>query len=479
MRAIKTTTTLIVLLFGGSAKTETLHVPGEYPTISLAIEASQNGDTVLVAPGRYEENVDIQGKQITLTSSHGPYETFILGHIVIAGFADTTGCTIQGFTQIGQDRDPFAGKPGIKIYSGKPIIIGNILRDNIFNSLGGGISVYQSSAIANHNIIENNWGVGFGGGLYIEAIYETEVSHNLIRNNMTGYGFPWHGMGGGIAADGANIYRNLIYNNVSWAINSPDGAGKGGGAVLYGTQSRPTTYFYNNTVVKNYAHGGGGIEDGAGVFVWVNPNGNVILENNIIAFNYEGGGLYYCPWSAAPMIERYNLFFGNQDFNIIAPETSITDIFADPMFVDTALDDYHLLPGSPCIDAGNPDSPLDPDSTRVDIGALFFDQTTAIDEKTESSPYKFELFQNYPNPFNGQTNISYYLQKSSNVSLTIFDITGAIVSRLVNNEHQLSGEHKYVWQGLDINGNPVSTAIYFYQLEVDGSKIVKSMILLK
>lgn len=478
MAIYKNTSVLLFIVFLGFSSAETLHVPAQYATISLAVNASQNGDTILVAPGRYEENVDIQGKQITLTSSNGPYETYILGHIVIGSFSDTTGCTIQGFTQIGQDRDPYAGKPGIKVISGRPIIIGNIIKDNIYSSFGGGISLILSSAIITNNIIEDNWAVASGGGLHIEAIFQSDVSYNIIRRNITGYGFPYHGMGGGISAVGANIFRNLIYNNVSWAINSPEGAGKGGGALLVGTQNMPTTYFYNNTVAKNYAHGGGDIEDGAGVFVWVNPNGNVLLENNIIAFNYEGGGLY-CPSSFGIAEERYNLFYGNLEFNIIAPETSITDIFADPMFVDTATDDYHLLPGSPCIDAGNPDSPLDPDSTRVDIGALFFDQTTIIDEGTELSPYKFELCQNYPNPFNGQTNISYYLQKPSKVNLTIIDITGAIVSRLVNNEHQLSGEHKYVWQGLDINGNPVSTAIYFYQLEVDGSKIVKSMILLK
>ena len=44
----------------------------------------------------------------------------------------------------------------------------------------------------------------------------------------------------------------------------------------------------------------------------------------------------------------------------------------NPKFVSVALNDFNLLPDSPCIDAGSPSSPQDPDGTRNDIGALFF-----------------------------------------------------------------------------------------------------------
>ena len=50
------------------------------------------------------------------------------------------------------------------------------------------------------------------------------------------------------------------------------------------------------------------------------------------------------------------------------------NIFLDPMFVDTSNTDLHLLAGSPCIDAGDPTSPLDPDGTIADLGCYFFDQ---------------------------------------------------------------------------------------------------------
>ena len=46
---------------------------------------------------------------------------------------------------------------------------------------------------------------------------------------------------------------------------------------------------------------------------------------------------------------------------------------ADPDFWNEAARDFHLQSTSPCIDAGNPASPLDPDGTRADMGAFYYD----------------------------------------------------------------------------------------------------------
>ena len=55
----------------------TIRVPLDYPTIQSAINASANGDTVLVAPGTYAENINFSGKAITVTSEGGPEVTLI------------------------------------------------------------------------------------------------------------------------------------------------------------------------------------------------------------------------------------------------------------------------------------------------------------------------------------------------------------------------------------------------------------------
>jgi len=57
----------------------TIHVPADQPTIQAAIDAANNGDTVLVSSGTYKENIDFHGKAITLVSQNGPAATIIDG----------------------------------------------------------------------------------------------------------------------------------------------------------------------------------------------------------------------------------------------------------------------------------------------------------------------------------------------------------------------------------------------------------------
>src|SRR3954469_25677884 len=68
-----------VILSGILSAQVTINVPADIPTIQGAINAAHNGDTVLVAPGTYFENLDFVGKAITVKSSDGPTLTIIDG----------------------------------------------------------------------------------------------------------------------------------------------------------------------------------------------------------------------------------------------------------------------------------------------------------------------------------------------------------------------------------------------------------------
>ena len=88
------------------------------------------------------------------------------------------------------------------------------------------------------------------------------------------------------------------------------------------------------------------------------------------------------------------------------------------------------------------------------------------------------LHQNYPNPFNPSTTITYYLPTDGRVTLNIYDVSGRLVVRLVD-EAQNQGHLSAVWNGLDDRGNVMSSGTYFYKLTVGKETISKKLILLR
>jgi len=109
---------------------------------------------------------------------------------------------------------------------------------------------------------------------------------------------------------------------------------------------------------------------------------------------------------------------------------SATNILADPLFVSLDSLDLHLQEESPCIDAGNPDSPRDPDGTRADMGAYYFHQGNYIRPFDNVAANELRILSLYPNPFNSITKITFNLQDDSYVKLTIHDLQGREVSLL-------------------------------------------------
>ena len=71
---------IAILAVPAIAISKTIHVPGDYMKIQEAIDAAVDGDTVLVAPGTYVENIKYRGKAIVVKSSHGSEGTVIDGN---------------------------------------------------------------------------------------------------------------------------------------------------------------------------------------------------------------------------------------------------------------------------------------------------------------------------------------------------------------------------------------------------------------
>ena len=103
---------------------------------------------------------------------------------------------------------------------------------------------------------------------------------------------------------------------------------------------------------------------------------------------------------------------------------------------------------------------------------------------TEMIPKEYALFSAYPNPFNPITNIKIDIPENSYVKLTVFDLSGRVVTELLN-QNITAGTHHTIWNGKDKNGNSVSSGVYLYTLTAKSQETVKyftksnKMILLK
>ena len=340
----------------------TIKVPDDYQTIQNAINAAFEGDTVLVKPGIYFENIDFLGKAIAVRSRGSPEETIIDGgyptnpnrrSVVIFENREGLDSILKGFT----------------ITNGA----GTLCKDGFFH--GGGIYCFRASPTIEGNIITGNWTPypeGCGGGIRM-----LECPGGMIRGNTITLNIA-NGMAGGIDCQGSSpiIEKNIVTRNICYASGAGincrldssatilnnriiENMGTRGGGGIRCAHCSPLVA--NNMIIKNWGSDAGGIHlwDSDATIVGNTLYGNVGFE--------KGGGNFYCWNGSEPIISNCIIWDGNPNEISISGSSSpavtysdikdgwsgVGNINADPLFVNHQVDDYHLSFDSPCRNAGN------------------------------------------------------------------------------------------------------------------------------
>ena len=122
-------------------------------------------------------------------------------------------------------------------------------------------------------------------------------------------------------------------------------------------------------------------------------------------------------------------------------------------------------------------------SLAASIGTIFFvddlsltGTATGVEDNSRVLSYKIE--QNYPNPFNPSTTIRYSIPEADNVTINIFDITGKLITTLMN-QTQNAGTYEVTWDGKNNKGVPAVSGIYLYKIKAGNFTKISKMILLK
>lgn len=121
------------------------------------------------------------------------------------------------------------------------------------------------------------------------------------------------------------------------------------------------------------------------------------------------------------------------------------------------------------------------DSDTEEVVATIESELSIVSTSTtvgSKLPSKFSLSQNYPNPFNPSTTISYTLNNPARVSLKVYNMLGAEIATLVN-EQQLAGEKIVTWNALNSSGSTLPSGLYLYQLKAGSQVLTKKMTLIK
>jgi hypothetical protein len=233
-------------------------------------------------------------------------------------------------------------------YGDRDMLVRNCtISSNICNGSGGGV-FNMGTALFISNVISGNTAVEHGGG--VDTWYAGTFSNCLITGNKTTGGTSAGGQGGGVSMhSGGELIHCIIADNITAPAYDGNQAARGGGVSIIGAGEVNNCLIVGNRAEYRSSYGGG----------ISSPDNSALIQSCTIVNNYardEGGGvaggkirnsiLYNntCLISSQP-----NYRGGSFAYSCTHPLPSGAGNISNAPLMGT---DYHLLPGSPCIDAG-------------------------------------------------------------------------------------------------------------------------------
>ncbi len=253
---------LVFSLFcAGIVHAAILNVPSEYSSIQIGIDSSSVGDTVLVQPGTYVENINYNGKNITVASLFlTTQDTSYISQTVIDG--DSVDSVVKFIS----------GEDSTALLSGFSVTNGYA---DFPYEYGGGIFCTQSSCpVLSNLIVFSNYSEGWGGGISCRNGSNACIKSTKIYNNQADYG------GGGLSCSNASPF-------ISHVVISNNFAEFWGGGVNCQDYSCPQ--LSNVVISNNYAYlCGGGLRSYSNSSLQLV---NVEILNNFCDEDSGGGGI--------------------------------------------------------------------------------------------------------------------------------------------------------------------------------------------